>query len=413
MEPINVKFRKLELFYIILTFFLPIIALFSSKALTLLLVIYSLPFIFYSFKEKISLKTLFSIKDFNLLKLSISLFLLWMLIAIFWSPDIAKGLKLWLRILLLLLIFFVAFKQINKGKSIILPNDKLLKILTISIIICLIFYFTERFFGQNILNLIKGPNYRLDYIYSSGICFIAMISWLSIDWAYKNYGKFKAFFLWLFIFTGIMLTISEAAKITFFTSSIIYLLHIISPKLSFRLTSFAGSFFIIIFLLAPNFLNIQKLANNYPVTPSHISRLCMWQYIGKLVLDKPIIGYGFNGSRYFVDEVNGCVTPKQSAKYNNTLTHGYALYTHPHNIFLQTLLELGIIGFSLFFLLFVSVISIISKIKNLNLQRIYLVVFLSYIFIGLVGYGIWQNWFLASLLIAFLNVNHLFNFRRN
>ena len=135
MEPINVKFRKLELFYIILTFFLPIIALFSSKALTLLLVIYSLPFIFYSFKEKKNLKTLFSIKDFNLLKLSISLFLLWMLIAIFWSPDIAKGLKLWFRILLLLLIFFIAFKQINKSKSIILPNDKLLKILTISIII--------------------------------------------------------------------------------------------------------------------------------------------------------------------------------------------------------------------------------------------------------------------------------------
>ncbi|MBL6621986.1 MAG: O-antigen ligase family protein [Rickettsiales bacterium] len=407
MKPINVKFRKLELFYIILTFFLPIIALFSSKALTLLLVIYSLPFIFYSFKEKKNLKTLFSIKDFNLLKLSISLFFLWMLIAVSWSPDIVKGFKLWFRILLLFVIFFIAFKQINKGKSIILPNDKLLKILTISIIICLIFYFTERFFGQNILNLIKGPNYRLDYIYSSGICFIAMISWLSIDWAYKNYGKFKAFFLWLFIFTGIILTISEAAKITFFTSSIIYLLHIISPRLSFRLTSFAGSFCIIIFLLAPNFLNIQKLSNDFPIPPSQIARLCMWQYIGKLVLDKPIIGYGFNSSRYLTDEEEGCVIPVDEAKYNDDLTSNFGIYMHPHNIFLQSLLEMGIIGFSLFFLLFLSVIFNVSKIKNLNLQRIYLVVFLSYIFIGLIGYGIWQNWFISALLLALLKTHNL------
>jgi O-antigen ligase len=116
-------------------------------------------------------------------------------------------------------------------------------------------------------------------------------------------------------------------------------------------------------------------------------RLGIWRHAAGIAEQEPVLGHGFNASRYFAgrqDKLEGLNLP--------------ALPTHPHNAPLQIWLELGAIGalFSVFL-----VIGVWRSVRPLFNRPVHAAVVASMIapiaVIACFSYAIWSTWWLAGL----------------
>lgn len=117
-------------------------------------------------------------------------------------------------------------------------------------------------------------------------------------------------------------------------------------------------------------------------------RLHIIDYVYARISENPLIGWGFDGSRAIGQGLLGGFGSNK------------AIPLHPHNIWAQTWLELGFIGLFLVVSLVVSVaLHVFADGKARG--SIAVAAMISYLLIGNISYGMWQNWWLA---IAWLNI---------
>jgi exopolysaccharide production protein ExoQ len=123
-------------------------------------------------------------------------------------------------------------------------------------------------------------------------------------------------------------------------------------------------------------------------------RIRIWRAFERRVFERPLLGHGFNSSQGVAPDIlPEDMTPDRSTP---SLAH-----VHPHSMFLQLWIELGVVGIAgaLGILMF-----LLDRIRRCGdrLSRSRLALFAAVISIGLVSMSPWQPWWLATIAASLL-----------
>ena len=119
-------------------------------------------------------------------------------------------------------------------------------------------------------------------------------------------------------------------------------------------------------------------------------RLHIWSFTGERIAEAPIFGWGFNASR--------AVPSGEAERFKE---HKNIIPLHPHNAGLQVWLELGLVGALLLTGLLLAPLLGLARAGPID-QALGLAMFACAFFIANVSYGLWQNQWVAALLVSVL-----------
>ncbi len=149
------------------------------------------------------------------------------------------------------------------------------------------------------------------------------------------------------------------------------------------------------FKLQPKFFEILKDFDNSAYGEIYLSAFYMWK-------DYKFFGIGLNNFNTV------CINENKYKKYNQN----YGCTTHPHNIYIQALVETGIIGFLIFIVLIIIFFIKILKIQDSNYKVLLLSSFLT-IFWPIMSTGSFlKNWnmvfisIVLTLILILMNVKY-------
>ncbi len=323
----------------------------------------------------------------------------WMIFGLWWSADFQLGLKKLPRLIIILVlgvgIIAAALRLTNaeRGelKKYILPG---FLILLTTISIGLLFKklgLLEFFMGTNASAV--GPETDASS-FNRGTTVLVLCLLPTLLMTIKNpWGRFG-----ILILSGLplILTDSNAAILGFLASLVTLGLCKIVPKIGFYATF---TCLIIYALTAPALhqidsdLNINETkflfsplkVSNFPKSAKH--RIVIWDFASKKILERPILGWGFN-------------TSPGIAKNEDSSAFGGHLPLHPHNAVLQIWLELGLIGVLLFISLLVAVAWRLRYFNPWPDRGICVAFLVSSFSMSSVAYGIWQTWWISALFFS-------------
>ena len=141
----------------------------------------------------------------------------------------------------------------------------------------------------------------------------------------------------------------------------------------------------------PQKFSIEYVQNFEPRIPGQIidiHRQFMWGFSINKFIEKPIFGYGPDTSN-FIPEGQKEIGSKYTGKM-------FLISSHPHNFLIELLLEVGIVGFTLF-VLFITFLNI-EIAKKCSRRQLYFLLFFNVYFWGasLVNFSFWQGWWQVS-----------------
>ena len=124
------------------------------------------------------------------------------------------------------------------------------------------------------------------------------------------------------------------------------------------------------------------------IPPSARHRLAMWSFATEKIDEKPWLGWGFGASRHIPQEARR-LAPNMEI-----------MPLHPHNLALQTRLELGLPGSLILAGLVFSVFYRLATFTNDGwVSGLAMAPAAGWLFVANVSYGMWQSWWIA---LAFL-----------
>ena len=149
---------------------------------------------------------------------------------------------------------------------------------------------------------------------------------------------------------------------------------------------------------------------------SSVHRLFIWQTTAKHIQDRPVLGHGFDTARSFYDKKNLKVIeffPDQPGKAWKNLFEPIPL--HPHNGVLQIWLAMGALGALALVGILLAIMNAISKNCRSAIEiAIAYATLSSALVLVCVSFGIWQNWWLATLILTgVISVFSNLSFRKN
>lgn len=153
------------------------------------------------------------------------------------------------------------------------------------------------------------------------------------------------------------------------------------------------------------------LSKNMPTTVNELAnadaRLAIYRFFARDVFDAPLIGHGFYSAKdysppnidtYLEEMVDEGLSEEVLGNMSN---HG-VIASHPHQLFLQILFELGFVGAAVFWLASAQLISNAARSFEHDIQP-WIVATLGPVFAQtLFGYSPWQSWLLAALGLCLL-----------
>ena len=346
----------------------------------------------------------------NKLYLSIHLLLLWSLITLIWAAD--KNIYDLLRIfstIYLSILFFYSVKKLNTKESKIL-----IYVICYTLLFLLITLIFEAISNSAIHKIIRPSDTiprdgewvpYIEILSARGTSILASFSILSAILIIQITKRKTLGVLYIVLSTvTCILMPMQASLLSVCVGAIIFLISNYYPKLTIRIIFFGlifGTF------LAP--WVSQKLINektdfieSIEIDRGLKQRLIIWGYSSKLIAEKPIIGHGFDSSRYL---------STKSGYYNNTNWSNLPL--HPHNLWLQIWLELGLVGVLVFCAFLFSIYQSILR-YNFSTLDICLInsSIASITVLSLVSFGVWQFWWISSIGILFGCINIKLNIKK-
>ena len=144
----------------------------------------------------------------------------------------------------------------------------------------------------------------------------------------------------------------------------------------------------------------DSVRDSWPrVNPSLLHRLQIWDFTSRHIVERPVVGWGFNAARdipggderYLVKDRDGA-----------TIGQGDRLPLHPHNGALQVWLELGVPGALLTAALLVLVALRAGSVTDPGDRAVALGLLSTVVPIWLFSFGIWQGWWLGVMTFAVL-----------
>jgi exopolysaccharide production protein ExoQ len=116
-------------------------------------------------------------------------------------------------------------------------------------------------------------------------------------------------------------------------------------------------------------------------------RVEIWHFAAEHALDRPLLGHGFNASRYVPNggAVSEFLPPGQSL-----------IPLHPHDAFLQIWLELGAVGAIVVAAGLVLMLRAVGRWPS-DMARFILPGYAAGIVVAALAFGIWQSWWMATI----------------
>jgi len=296
-----------------------------------------------------------------------------------------------------LIIFVIFLYQLLSQYSFEKMHNFLLKlaiIITLGLVILSLFAF---FKSQSEIGYEKGLSFIRNYIKDSdpndfgillGSLFVFPF-YIMLN-AKKKIFKYIAFFSFIISIISIFYTMSKAGIFVAVFSIIIYYIFIGKGfKDMFKIIIIG----ILIILILGNFANLSNIVDRLTYKGNlreyTTNRIYLWEVALQAILEKPIFGYG--GATH----VHSYVLSKISG-----------INLSVHNMYLQFLLEYGLIGLFLFLILIYRAFSII-KINRLLSNKIFLLPFIS--LIALLFGGISLTWAFKEIIWYFMALSFAVN----
>lgn len=375
-------------------FAVPLLALYAPLAMSPAFIIMAI-YPTYIFIKNGNFKTIWSNSDVNKV---IIIALIYSLISALWAINPKETISMCLRMFL----FFIGLLGLIAYSEKIANKEKILNCLllgiAVSVILANIEILTNGLLNKTLRTLFLEPNplkpHRDDYLVdlNRGASVLSVISWAAICYLYSKEKLKYANILFIAILLTIIRLDSFSTVLGFIIGGIVFTIVFYKGKKLLKIFAILAVVGVFTFAGAAKIMDANELVGNVPVVPGAASniRLYIWDYAAEQAYKKPIFGWGFNSSRNYPvlesDYVDGGRSP---------------LPLHPHNNTLQVWLELGAVGLVMFAaFLSLTLLRIAETSSGAYIMAIYTSLFVNYFVIGQTGYGIWQNWWVASGLIA-------------
>ena len=141
----------------------------------------------------------------------------------------------------------------------------------------------------------------------------------------------------------------------------------------------------------------QIAAQDIRLEDSHMHRLLIWQFTAKRALRQPFLGHGFDSAEQLGHHPD-LVSSYKAHAMDEGFSHLSAPPHHPHNAAIQIWYELGVIGIGALFILAIGAVRMVLRYPQERLLVVSTMGLMAVGFvIGMVGFGVWQKWWLASL----------------
>lgn len=336
----------------------------------------------------------------------------WMGITTFWSPNFYGSIRLFLSLNILF------FAGLTLGFLLHLFDRHHLRFLGFSFFLgclfVLLFLTVDLYFTGSVRYFLKTGKFTFFsegsglMPYNQGATFLAVIIWPLLGLVYR--WKRLLILPFIVIIPCLLLQLkSHAAIVALIVGAFVFLCVYSLRKPALILGSLL-TFVIIVTSpqLSVHFLDPVKLEKTLPrqAKASYSHRLWIWRYVSHRAFEKPILGWGLDASRnkefhqsMLWHSQRFCLEKGQKGDIDSCANESLPL--HPHNMALQLWLELGIIGTVLAALL-VSLLPLIVAYCPVSRfgKALAASAYASSLVIGFVAYGIWQNWWVATLMIG-------------
>lgn len=191
---------------------------------------------------------------------------------------------------------------------------------------------------------------------------------------------------WLLVLTDSQSS-QIAAVVLLFTTPVVFWLSKKSHS-SVNRSLLVGAGFVVIAAIVAAFATgiIDRLA----ARAHSFERFEMWVAFTDVAWVKPVMGWGLGAARFITEEMMAELYPN--------LANQWLFYPHPHNVFVQTFLEFGMIGLAL-----VAVALVAYALATLwyPTERMLWILPLSaaILVVWAVSHGAWQSWWIANLFL--------------
>jgi O-antigen ligase len=328
------------------------------------------------------------------------LLLIWGIYTVSISPSETEGVKYYVGLILTPFLLFYIITNTEFDKK-FLKNIIDLYILTATIIgIFSILAFIDSGFNfkQKIASIWLNYNIVSAFLM---IVFMFNITFL-INEREKN--RFFTYLITaLIILFGIFLTQTRGVWLAIILSFSFYLIR--RPKVLVPALFIMATIVALLGLLFPEVISERFLSVKYFGSDvSSLGRLQAWLSTIELIRENPFLGYGFDSYIHLRDQVFGFY---------------FVLVEHPHNTYLRGLLELGLIGFVLYFSFFFIAVYYSFILAKLDKNNVYheiidglqlsfvglIIVFIFEPYLSLYGVSAATIWLLISVTYNLKNNN--------
>jgi len=306
----------------------------------------------------------------------------------FWAinPDftLKRVLKLSILVIPSLFLLFTAHStQIFKAET--------LRLLPYSVFSAAIILSIETYFDYPLYRLVRNIPFDVTVapvVINWSLVILSFLVWPALYTLWSNKNKHLIAPLMISVSFAILTSTSQSAMVALVLGCISLLISIKQPKV--LLYGIGGTTIFGIFAspwLAQALFQLRPEIFINWTGASAAQRMELWDFVARKALEKPWLGWGIEATRHIKDF--------DSAKIFYSTTN----IIHPHNFALQLWIELGLIG-AISGALFIFLCT-----KNLLQRPVKQLPFITACFtaliaVNLVGYGVWQGWFLGSQFIT-------------
>ena len=185
----------------------------------------------------------------------------------------------------------------------------------------------------------------------------------------------------------LLLSASDAGALAFAAGALVFVAVRVGGRGVVLGITGAAALFVLLAPVAAGALNPERFAPALEASqPSGLHRLYVWRFTAEQIAARPATGWGLDSSR----EIPGGEA--------EVMVNKEAMPTHPHNAALQVWLELGPVGALLFAVLLIQVGRAIAVLDG-DARAGAAAAFTAALGIAFLSFGIWQNWWLATLAV--------------
>lgn len=185
---------------------------------------------------------------------------------------------------------------------------------------------------------------------------------------------------------------SQSAQLGLIAGLLVLALAVLSARLVRLLLAALTAFAFTAVVPAAAWLN-EKVLDLQLLPFSFRHRLEIWHFVAERITERPLLGWGLEASRQIGNH-----------QMSDALGWGAELLPlHPHNAFLQIWLELGILGAASTVATMLLLLRCIGRLPA-SVQPLALAAYASAFSMITVSYGIWQSWWISTMMATILLV---------